>query len=273
MVLDGAVVVVTGAARGLGRAIATAFGASGASVACVDILRDDLRQTCTELTEAGLRAIPVVADTTDVAQVDAMAGQVTRELGPVDVLVNNAGTFSTIGPVWEADPDRWLRDVRTNLYGSFLCCRAVVGGMVERRSGTVVNIVSSGGVGDPHAYSTSYACSKTGLMRLTEGLAKEAEPHGVKVFAVGPPAIRTAMTEFIMDDPGGRKWRPGFRDTFEKGNDTPAEAVAGFIVSLVDGRADRLTGRYFLPREDLDALVADADRIVREDLWTLRIRR
>ena len=273
MELDGAVVIVTGAARGLGRAIAEGFASRGAKVALVDILEDEVRTAAAAMEDAGWSVLPVVTDTTDAGQVAAMAKQVTAEMGPADVLVNNAGTFSVIGPVWEAEAEQWLRDVRTNLYGSFLCCREVVKGMVARQAGYVINIVSSGGVGDPHPYSTSYACSKTGLMRLTEGLAKEAEPYGVKVFAVGPPAIRTAMTEFIMDDPGGRKWRPNFSEIFEQGRDTPPEAVAGFIVKLVSGKADRLTGRYFNPKLDFDEIVADAERIVAGDLWTLRIRR
>ena len=272
MELKGAVVIVTGAARGIGRKIAEALAARGAKVGLVDILEEELGKTAAEMGDADMAVLPVAADTTDPLQVEAMEKEVEAGLGPVDILVNNAGTFSVIAPVWEADPERWFRDIRVNLYGSFLCCRAVVRGMVERKRGYVINIVSGGGVGDPHPYCTSYACSKTGLMRLTEGLAREAEPHGVRVFAVGPPAIRTAMTEFIIDDPGGRKWRPTFRDAFEKGRDAPPELVADFVVEIVSGKADALTGRFFSPRGDLDGIVEDAERILKEDLWTLRIR-
>jgi NAD(P)-dependent dehydrogenase (short-subunit alcohol dehydrogenase family) len=201
-----------------------------------------------------------------------MAEKVQDELGAIDILVNNAGTFSVIGPVWEVDPERWFRDVRTNLYGSFLVCRAVVKGMVEQKSGYVINVVSSGGVGDPHPYSTSYASSKTGLMRLTEGLAKEAVEHGVKVFAIAPPAILTEMTRFIMDDPGGKKWRPGFGKIFEEGRAAPPERVADLAVELVSGKADALTGRYFLVNRNLDEIIEQTDDIVSRDLLSLRIR-
>jgi NAD(P)-dependent dehydrogenase (short-subunit alcohol dehydrogenase family) len=220
----------------------------------------------------GGHVLPVVADTTDVSQVDAMAARVQAELGPVDVLVNCAGTFSVIAPVWEADPEKWFHDVRVNLYGSFLVCRAIVGGMVARQSGYVINVVSSGGVGDPHPYSTSYASSKTGLMRLTEGLAQEVREHGVKVFAVAPPAVLTEMTKFIMNDPGGKKWRPDFDKLFEEGRDSPPQAVAELCVQLVSGRADRLTGRYLLVQRDFEETVGQADEVVAHDLWTLRIR-
>jgi NAD(P)-dependent dehydrogenase (short-subunit alcohol dehydrogenase family) len=272
MELAGAVTVVSGAARGIGRAIAEAYAARGARLALVDILTDELQQTAAEIRASGAAVLAVQADVTDVPQVDGMVASVERELGPIDVQINNAGTFSYIGPVWEADPAKWFRDVRVNLYGSFLCCRAVLPGMVERKKGYVINIVSSGGVGDPHPYSTSYASSKAGLMRLTEGLAAEVAEHGVKVFAVAPPAVLSEMTRFIMDDPGGRRWRAGFGRIFEEGRDHPPELVADLCIKLVSGRADRLTGRYFLATRDFDEVIGQTDTIVADDLMTLRIR-
>ena len=273
MELEGAIAIITGAARGIGRKIAETLAAQGAEVAIVDILDDQLQETAAEMKGSGATVLPIAVDITQVSQVDAMADRVQNELGPADILVNNAGTFSYIGPVWEADPDRWFRDIRVNLYGNFLVCRAIVKGMVERKRGYVINMVSSGGVGDPHPYSTSYASSKTGLMRLTEGLAKEVQEHGVKVFAVGPPAILTEMTKFIMNDPGGKKWRPGFGKNLLEGHGHKPEVVADFIVQLLSGKADRLTGRYFLPHQSLDEIVERAEEIISDDLLTLRIKR
>lgn len=272
MQLDNAVAVVTGSARGIGRSISETLCARGARVAIVDILEKQLLETASEMKASGANVLPVVADTTQVSQVDAMAEKVRREFGNIDILVNNAGTFSYIGTVWEADPEKWFRDIKVNLYGSFLVCRAVVGGMVEKKSGYVINIVSSGGVGDPHPHSTSYASSKTGLMRLTEGLAKEVQEHNVKVFAVGPPAILTEMTRFIMDDSGGQKWRPGFGGNLLAGRGHKPEVVSNFIVQLLGGKADHLTGRYFLPHQDFDEIIERSDEILAKDLLTLRIR-
>lgn len=271
--MDGSgVVMVTGAARGLGRAIAEAYGARRCKVALVDVLKDDVTRTAIELAESGAVCAAYVADTTDAGQVADTVSRIENEMGPIAILVNNAGTFSYIGPVWEADPDVWFRDVRTNLYGSFLCCRYVVEKMVERNDGYVINIVSSGGVGDPHPHSTSYASSKTGLMRLTEGLAAEAAEFGVKVFAVGPPAIKTAMTDFIANDESGKKWRPNFSSIFEEGRDAPVEEIAGFVSSLTDGDVDGLSGRFFHPRKGLQHYVDESEKIVEGDLWTLRLR-
>ena len=272
MELREATIIVTGAARGIGLAVAEACAERGAKVAMADVLGEALAASAATLAARGAVVLPVTADVTDPAQVEDMVERAESRLGPVAALVNNAGTFSYVGPLWEAPPERWFRDIRVNLFGSFLCCRAVLRKMVPRGRGYVINMVSSGGVGDPHAYSTSYASSKAGLMRLTEGLAREVAPHGVKVFALAPPAVATEMTRFIMEDPGGRAWRPEFRERFADGAAfQPASLVARWVTDLLGGRADALTGRYFLATRDFEEVVARTEAILRDDLMTLRI--
>jgi NAD(P)-dependent dehydrogenase (short-subunit alcohol dehydrogenase family) len=268
MKLDGAVCVVTGAARGLGKAISEVLASKGAAVALVDILEDELMSSASELAEMGYRVLAVPTDITAPQAVEAMAHRVERELGVPQVLINNAGTFSVIGPVWEADPKKWLTDVQVNLCGTFLCSRAIVARMVARRCGHVVNIASSGGVSDAHPYSTSYASSKTAILRLTEGLAEEGEQHGIRAFAIGPPAIRTKMTEFIAADPDGRRWRPGF----ESSNWHSTDCLTDAILTILSGDFDRLTGRFIPLPMNRAELVAQIDRILAEDLLTLRVR-
>lgn len=271
MELRNAVVLVSGAARGLGRAIAEAFADRQAHVAMVDVLEAQLERTAADLAARGATVLPLVADVTVPSQVDAAVARTESELGPIGILVNNAGTYSVIGPVWEADPQIWFRDVQVSLYGSFLCCHAVVGGMVERKRGCVINLISIAGA-MPHPHSTSYACAKAGLIRLTEDLAHEVKDFGVTVFGLIPGAVRTDMTRFILTDPGGQKWRPEFGRLFDQGRLVPPERVGQLAVDLAGGKADALTGRYFRAAQDLDKVLAETDRILREDLLTVRPR-
>ena len=259
---------VTGAAGGLGRAIAAALLEAGHAVALMDVAEEALEALAAQL---GPAAVPIPLDVTDRPAVDAAVARAEAALPPCDLLVNNAGTFSVCAPMWECDPDLWLRDVRVNLQGTFLMCRRVTGGMVARRTGRVVNVVSSGGVLDAHPYGTSYAASKTGVTRLTEGLAAELAPHGCQAFAIGPPAVATAMTRWLIEDAQARTYRPLIREIFERGEDHPPEVVARLVIALASGRADRLSGRYFLPHRDFEAVIAAADDVLARDLWALRI--
>ncbi len=272
MELNGAVVVVTGAARGIGFVIAEAFASRGAKVAMADVLADQVAESAAELSSRGMTTLPIRCDVTKVEDVEAMVEQVERALGSIDIQINNAGTFSYIGPLWEAPPEKWTRDIQVNLLGGFLCCRAVAARMAQRERGYILNMVSGGGVGDPHPYSTSYATSKAGLMRLTEGLAAELRPHGVKVFAVAPPAIDTPMTKFIVQDSGGKKWRPEMEALFAEHRDHAPDIVAQWCLNLVGGRADALTGRYFKCLWNFEKVISQSATILERDLLTLRIR-
>ncbi|MFQ6133955.1 MAG: SDR family NAD(P)-dependent oxidoreductase [Armatimonadota bacterium] len=271
MHLSDAVAIVTGAARGIGRAIAEAYASCGARVALADVLAHEARATAVEIQRAGGTALAVRCDVTARAEVEDMVTQVRERLGPVDILVNNAGSLSVLGPVWEADPERWLRDLMVNLYGTFLCSRAVLPGMIERRGGYLINLVGAG-VDPPHLYTTGYDASKAGVVRLTEALAQEAAEYGVKAFAMMPGTVRTAMTEFIADSPEGRRWRPSFRSIFEQGRDAPPDLAADLAVRLVSGAADALSGRYFRATEDLDEVIAQTDQILADNLRVLRLR-
>src|SRR5262249_6014656 len=149
----------------------------------------------------------------DVTDADAVAGAVAG-LGPVDLLVNNAGVAGTGGLTWEKDPGGWWRVFEVNVLGAFLCARAGLPGMCERGSGRIVNVASTAAFnpvepGDARIDS-AYQASKAALVRLTESLAAEARPSGVSVFAISPGMVKTAMTETVFtdlwDEPG--LWTP-----------------------------------------------------------------
>ena len=264
------VAYITGAAGGLGRAIAKSLIGEGYDIAMFDISTDALMAARSEMPDDAT-ILPVAVDVTDRASVDRAVTEAEEALAPCDLLVNNAGTFSVCAPMWECDPDLWQRDIRVNLIGTFLMCNRVTGGMVKRGRGRVVNIVSSGGVLDGHPFGTGYAASKSGVTRLTEGLSMELAEHGCQAFSVGPPAVATAMTKWLVDDPQAQTYRPLIKQIFERGEDHPPEIVGNCVAALASGRADKLTGRYFLPHKDYEGVLAKADEVVANDQWVLRI--
>ena len=270
MELSGAVGVVTGGARGLGKAIAEALAARGVKLALVDVVGEELRETASELAKAGAAAIAVRADITDCQAVEDMAERVRRELGPVDILINNAGSLTALGPVWEVDPDRWARDVTVNLIGTFLVSRAVVGDMMAKRNGYIISLVGAA-VGEPHLYTTGYDTSKAGVVRLMDALAKEAAEYNVRCYAVTPGLVRTEMSRFIAESPEGRKWRPEFAGHYKAAR-TPPERVANCCLAILQGKADALTGRWVDATADFDRIFARAEEIVDSNLLVLRLR-
>lgn len=269
--LGGTVAIVTGASRGIGRAIAERLARAGAAVAVVARSVEGLERTAEAIAGAGGRALPVPADVTRREQVEAAVARVERELGPPSLLVNNAATLSAIGPTWEVDPEAWWRDVEVSLRGALLCSRAVLPGMVERGRGRIVNVTSLYGT-RASPYTTSYACAKAAVFRLTEGLAEELRPHGVAVFAISPGWVRTEMAEALVGSEAGRRWLPELQAMPEEAWIGP-ERAADLVVFLASGKGDALTGRYLYALDDPEELARRAAQIQRDDLYVLRLRR
>jgi len=268
--LDGSTAIVTGGGRGLGRAVARALTDAGAAVAIAARSTADLAQTLGELRAAGGRAIAIDVDVTDRAAVDRLVAETERQLGPVDLLVNNAGTCNAIGPTWEVDPEVWWRDIEVHLRGGFLCARAVLPGMIARRRGRIINMASGIGL-VPFPPTSAYSCGKAALIRLTDCLAVPAREHGVSVFAISPGNVRTAMMEHLEDSEAGRRWLGG-RERTAGLEFQPPERAARLCVRLASGEADRLSGRFIHVTYDLDDMLARDAEIEQEDLYALRLR-
>jgi NAD(P)-dependent dehydrogenase (short-subunit alcohol dehydrogenase family) len=224
MDLAGQTALVTGGSSGVGLAITEALGAAGATVHPVS------RST-------GL-------DVTDLRGVE----RAVAELGPIDLLVNNAGAFEAIGPAWEVDPDAWRRDLETSLVGAFHCSRAVLPGMIERGRGRIVS-VASGAATRAYPYGSGYAAGKRGILSFTESLAAETAPYGIVVFAITPGFVWTEMTERLRDAEGPA---PDI-----SGADPVDPRRAGeLVVRLASGEADALSGRFIHVRDNLDELLS-----------------
>ena len=189
--LRGQGALVTGGGTGIGREIALALGRAGASVAVAGRRREPLRGVVRELEAADARGLAIQADVRDPAAVQAMVETAERELGRIDILVNNAAAFAR-GEVAQLDVQVWNEILATNLTGAFLVTRGVLPGMIERRSGSIVFISSTSGKrGD--AKGAAYSASKFGLMGLAHSLLYEVRRHNVRVIVVAPSGIDTGL--------------------------------------------------------------------------------
>jgi len=270
--LDRRVVAVTGAGRGIGRAIAIRVAEAGARVAVISRSEDQLESTVEEISQRRGTAAAFPASVIDTASIDKAFDEIGRSFGPIDVLVNNAGTIGPFGPFAENDRDEWWKGIEVNLRGAAICTRAVLQAMIERRSGRIVN-VSSGGAETAMTYFSSYIVSKAALVRLTECVAAEIRPYGLSAFAIGPGTVRTAMSEHSLTSAEGRQWIPWFRRVFDEGLDVPAEVPAALVTALASGRYDALSGRFLTIADDLELLLQSTTAIDREQLYALRVNR
>ena len=251
--LAGQVALVTGGGRGIGRGIALELTRAGARVAVVARTREQV-----EATAAETGGIAIEADVSKRDDVERMVARAEEELGPLDVLVNNAGIALWEGSAWELEPEEWWHVLEVNVLGVYLCCRTVIPGMIARGGGRIVN-VASGAAYLPGSRSTAYSASKAAVHRFSETLATQLEPHGIPVFSISPGLVRTEL----------------IGDTF--GDDapwTPPELAPRLVRALASGRLDALAGRYLhAEHDDIDDVTARAEEIVAADLNAIRLRR
>jgi len=190
-------------------------------------------------------------------QVERAVEETERELGPLDLLVANAGIGGPEGRTWEVDVHEWWRVFEVNVLGVHLCCRAVIPRMLERGRGRIV-ITGSGAAYLPGAGSTAYPASKAAVVRYAETLANELEGR-LPVFVISPGLVQTAMTDGYFSDDA--PW-------------TPPELAPELVRVLASGRADPLAGRYLhAEHDDIEDLIARADEVRRDDLNAIRLRR
>ena len=239
MDLNGKVAIVTGGSSGIGHATALALANCGAAV-CINFHRNEAgaEDAKKQILSSGGKAITLQADVTKSADIAALIERTSNELGPIDVLVNNAGSLIERLRILELTEERWDEVIDLNLKSAFLCSKAVVPTMTERKTGAIINLSSIAGRNGGALGSIHYSTAKCGLITLTKGLAKELAPFGVRVNAVSPGVIDTPYHEQFSSP----EMMKGYVSAIPLGRVGRAEEVAKVIAFLASDASSYLAG-------------------------------
>jgi NAD(P)-dependent dehydrogenase (short-subunit alcohol dehydrogenase family) len=275
MKLQNLVTVVTGGSQGLGKAIAEAFVREGAHVVIcardlkmVNAARNELEQAA----RSGQKILGLGCDVTSASEVTEVFTAIDRELGPVDVLVNNAGIYGPKGPSEQVDLKEWTRAIEINLFGTFVPTREAITRMKPRRSGKIINL-SGGGATNPMPRISAYAAAKAAVVRLTETLAEELREFGIQVNAVAPGALNTRLLDEILEagpaNVGAEFYQKALKQRDSGG--APLEKGANLCVYLASAESAGITGKLLSalwdPWERLHDFGNDLEK---SDVYTLR---
>ena len=272
MQLKDKVALITGAGRGIGRAIAIAYAREGAQLALAARSLDELEETAQAAESLGTATCVIGVDVTDRAAVDEMARRSLARFGRLDILVNNAGIVGPVGALEDNDVESWIRTIQVNLVGTYLCCRAVIPALAAAGGGKIINLSGSGSTSAPYHLS-AYGSSKAAIIRLTEILSLELADKNIQVNALGPGSIHTRMWEEITD----RAQAAGDTELYEFGQQVTGgggasiERAAELAVWLAGQASGDLSGRLVhAVTDDFPNLPPCIPDIMASDTYTLR---
>ncbi|WP_181305279.1 3-ketoacyl-ACP reductase [Rufibacter sp. XAAS-G3-1] len=189
--LKGKTALITGAGKGIGRALAMALAREGVNIALLARTQSDLQKVATELEGLGVETSVVTADVTNITSVNEAVEQARQELGFIDILINNAGT-AAFGKFLELEPDQWEHIIKVNLMGPYYVTRAVLPAMISKKTGDIINISSTAGQRGS-AVTSAYSASKFGLIGLSESLMQEVRKHNIRVTTLTPSTVATDL--------------------------------------------------------------------------------
>jgi NAD(P)-dependent dehydrogenase (short-subunit alcohol dehydrogenase family) len=275
MKLQDLVTLVTGASQGLGKAIAEAFVREGAHVVIcardrkmITTAKEDLEQ----IASSGQKILALRCDVTSASEVAELFAAIDREIGSIDVLVNNAGVYGPKGPSEEVDLEEWMRAIEINLLGTFLPARQAITRMKPRKRGKIINL-SGGGATNPLPRISAYAAAKAAVVRLTETLAEELREFGIQVNAVAPGALNTRLLDEVLQA-GPEVVGAEFYQKALKQHDSggaPLEKGASACVYLASAQSAGTTGKLLSAIWDpWDRLHEFGGTLDKSDIYTLR---
>lgn len=258
-VLDRQVAIVTGAGRGFGRTIALHLARAGAAVTLTSRTRSQLEETAALIEADGGRALALAGDVTQRADVEQIVKETEQQLGPVDILINNAGVPDPFGPIGSVDPDHWWRTQEVHVRAPLYYISAVLPGMRRRRRGCIINISAKAAyVLAPNL--SAYCLAKTAQNRMVEFIAAESGGEGIRAFAMDPGFVVTQLAEDTMNSPDARRWLPEMvKHLRARKEDQEAQGdldrCGERCVVLASGKYDALSGCFMEPHDDLDAML------------------
>jgi NAD(P)-dependent dehydrogenase (short-subunit alcohol dehydrogenase family) len=248
--LKNKVAVITGAERGIGKQMALLFAQEGADLALLGLMSDQLQLLRKEVETLSRRCFVYQVNVADEGQVNETIQAALKSLGRIDVLINNAAVLGSTAPVAELNVQSWTEEIAVNLTGSFLCCRAVLPGMIEQKDGEIINITSVAG---QRAYPlrSSYAVSKAGLIALTRTLAAEVGPHNIRVNAIAPGPVRGNRMKRVIEKRAGSTGQSiaeieaSYLRALALGRMVEEGDVARMALFLASKEGDNITGQVF----------------------------
>jgi NAD(P)-dependent dehydrogenase (short-subunit alcohol dehydrogenase family) len=242
------VAIVTGAGRGMGRAISVRFAREGADIAAVEVNHDTLQEVAEEVQEQGRKCLPIQADLSRLPEIDGMVKATLQEFGKIDILVNNAGVTKALGlfEITEVDWD-WMHGI--NLRGLFFCLQSVAREMARRKQGKIINIASIAGKGYPGTSNAAYAASKGGVIALTKVAAQLLGPDNINVNAICPGITRTDMFQRLATERARQRGVSieevvkGREETIPIRRSNTPDDIAMMAVFLASDEAANVTGQ------------------------------